>query len=68
MSDYPMLISNKLHSFRNFVAQKYILSSKRQIIIRFIIQNTTSNYLLHSVISLIFYDYLCFVYLFLSQE
>ena len=23
MSDYPMLISNKLHSFRNFVAQNY---------------------------------------------
>ena len=23
MSDYPMLISNKLHSFRNFVTQKY---------------------------------------------
>ena len=23
MSDYPMLISNKLHSFRNFVLQKY---------------------------------------------
>lgn len=23
MSDYPMLISNKLHSFRNFVIQKY---------------------------------------------
>ena len=23
MSDYPMLISNKLHSFRNFVVQKY---------------------------------------------
>ena len=22
MSDYPMLISNKLHSFRNFVSQK----------------------------------------------
>ena len=22
MSDYPMLISNKLHSFRNFVVQK----------------------------------------------
>ena len=22
MSDYPMLISNKLHSFRNFVLQK----------------------------------------------
>ena len=23
MSDYPMLISNKLHSFRNFVLQNY---------------------------------------------
>ena len=25
MSDYPMLISNKLHSFRNFILQKYII-------------------------------------------
>ncbi|GEM_PF-6173559 len=23
MSDYPMLISNKLHSFRNFAVQKH---------------------------------------------
>ena len=23
MSDYPMLISNKLHSFRNFLMQRY---------------------------------------------
>lgn len=23
MSDYPMLISNKLHSFRNFYLQSY---------------------------------------------
>ena len=23
MSDYPMLISNKLHSFRNFPVQRY---------------------------------------------
>ena len=23
MSDYPMLISNKLHSFRNFYTQRY---------------------------------------------
>ena len=23
MSDYPMLISNKLHSFRNFILQVY---------------------------------------------
>ena len=26
MSDYPMLISNKLHSFRNFMPQKYEFS------------------------------------------
>ena len=26
MSDYPMLISNKLHSFRNFMQQSYDLS------------------------------------------
>ena len=25
MSDYPMLISNKLHSFRNFLPQIYII-------------------------------------------
>ena len=25
MSDYPMLISNKLHSFRNFAATKILL-------------------------------------------
>ncbi len=27
MSDYPMLISNKLHSFRNFSSQSYIIYS-----------------------------------------
>ena len=27
MSDYPMLISNKLHSFRNFPMQSYITES-----------------------------------------
>ena len=26
MSDYPMLISNKLHSFRNFRGQSYDFS------------------------------------------
>ena len=26
MSDYPMLISNKLHSFRNFELQSYKIS------------------------------------------
>ena len=28
MSDYPMLISNKLHSFRNFMLQRYNLLDK----------------------------------------
>ena len=28
MSDYPMLISNKLHSFRNFVLQIYNIHGK----------------------------------------
>ena len=28
MSDYPMLISNKLHSFRNFHLQSYIKYAK----------------------------------------
>ena len=27
MSDYPMLISNKLHSFRNFLLQVYAFYS-----------------------------------------
>ena len=29
MSDYPMLISNKLHSFRNFSSQMYSLIIER---------------------------------------
>ena len=29
MSDYPMLISNKLHSFRNFALQRYIINNKK---------------------------------------
>ena len=29
MSDYPMLISNKLHSFRNFASQSYVFSPER---------------------------------------
>ena len=32
MSDYPMLISNKLHSFRNFDAQTYETIFEKQII------------------------------------
>ena len=31
MSDYPMLISNKLHSFRNFVMQRYEEYSMKKI-------------------------------------
>ena len=29
MSDYPMLISNKLHSFRNFFMQRYKKTANR---------------------------------------
>ena len=35
MSDYPMLISNKLHSFRNFrmqISSKYVMKSLASII------------------------------------
>ena len=31
MSDYPMLISNKLHSFRNFVVQSYEKTLTKQV-------------------------------------
>ena len=31
MSDYPMLISNKLHSFRNFWVQIYKINLKRTL-------------------------------------
>ena len=37
MSDYPMLISNKLHSFRNFEIQKYNNKTKKRK--RFVISN-----------------------------
>ena len=30
MSDYPMLISNKLHSFRNFSLQNYDNSARNK--------------------------------------
>ena len=31
MSDYPMLISNKLHSFRNFWLQIYKIIRDKQV-------------------------------------
>ncbi len=31
MSDYPMLISNKLHSFRNFKLQIYKIIRDKQV-------------------------------------
>ena len=34
MSDYPMLISNKLHSFRNFNEQRYVFFCKDVILIK----------------------------------
>ena len=36
MSDYPMLISNKLHSFRNFRVQSYNkMVAEGQVIMNF---------------------------------
>ncbi len=34
MSDYPMLISNKLHSFRNFEQTKVQKNRKGEVVIR----------------------------------
>ena len=46
MSDYPMLISNKLHSFRNFRPAKilYTHKSKVQFYIKKGIQNNHFSY------------------------
>ncbi len=55
MSDYPMLISNKLHSFRNFILQRYdfcpynliyaiILFLARKVIIRIFIGEKMANF------------------------
>ena len=35
MSDYPMLISNKLHSFRNFGMQNYFFTRLLSVLFRF---------------------------------
>ena len=42
MSDYPMLISNKLHSFRNFLVQKYVFLGKLFVTLPINLMN--SNY------------------------
>ena len=36
MSDYPMLISNKLHSFRNFLKQSYTIRKKNSMLAKLI--------------------------------
>ena len=36
MSDYPMLISNKLHSFRNFLLQSYTIRKKNSMLAKLI--------------------------------
>jgi len=36
MSDYPMLISNKLHSFRNFIIQSYTIRKKNSMLAKLI--------------------------------
>ena len=48
MSDYPMLISNKLHSFRNFWLQKYNFIFKKTIVFY-------GEYLFYPLNTIIFY-------------
>ena len=45
MSDYPMLISNKLHSFRNFERQIRLLILKIKVYVHRV--NTGNNEILH---------------------
>ena len=53
MSDYPMLISNKLHSFRNFSVQKYNFIFKNNSFLRIIFILSVENYHI-----LLFYSYI----------
>ena len=56
MSDYPMLISNKLHSFRNFFAQSNGDFRKKAIIK----PKKTQNLMANNKFSINFY-YICTV-------
>ncbi len=51
MSDYPMLISNKLHSFRNFRKQKY----KKQWINKLVILSYNQTFGFHVQKRLFYY-------------
>ena len=54
MSDYPMLISNKLHSFRNFSGQIY----KKELIRQgFHTKKILNGILLFPITSLIIHNY-----------
>ena len=44
MSDYPMLISNKLHSFRNFIQPFYYIKEDGSDNYLEIIQNISRNF------------------------
>ena len=47
MSDYPRLISNKLHSFRNFIRQNYMFSTIKQILTNLNIELISLYYFIH---------------------
>lgn len=44
MSDYPMLISNKLHSFRNFMLQNYKKTDMRALSLCFFSKEPYDKY------------------------
>ena len=59
MSDYPMLISNKLHSFRNFTLQIYPIGDdiiSPQVVILYILYILIIRHLQHPIHIDIFID------------
>ena len=45
MSDYPMLISNKLHSFRNFMPQIYKIREEKSSKYGFIFSDNIKSFI-----------------------
>ena len=49
MSDYPMLISNKLHSFRNFLMQKSEYSTRLSTMLKTLVYSSNCRVVLSLV-------------------
>ena len=55
MSDYPMLISNKLHSFRNFTTQSYYIFLKWYITFLHLVLRRLCDRTEHAITTMTFY-------------